>query len=229
MKVMEVIKHSHHKVKSDADQFRRNMGIHYYSGERSQPKSKLIDKIGSGAYSVAIANKKDPTNVMKISRGTNDLNDDPYYGYLSGIAAHSEMEKNPFIPKVFEVKVYETTGNYKYFYIAKMERLYELRSLNDDELRQFIITLTKPRMMNRIKASVGMYDAVEALKKENHGHLVEILVDKIRREKIKDPQLQAAMRLAQNTGFEYDITANNIMVRKTPNGPQLVLADPVRN
>jgi hypothetical protein len=113
--------------------------------------------------------------------------------------------------------------------MVKMERLSNLRSLSDEELRHMIKTLTNPKMFNRLKAKVGMFNVDQVLAKQSHGQLIEILVDKVRRENIKDPQLQAAMDLAATTGMEFDITPNNIMVRKTANGPQLVLADPVAN
>lgn len=237
MKVMEVIKHSYHKIKSDANQFRQNMGVRNLTtayGPRGEadpkPKNKLIQVLGHGAYATAVANTKDSNRVMKISRGTDNLNDDPYYSYLSSIAAYPEMENNPFIPRVFQVKVYETTDKaHKYFYIVTMERLYELRSLNEQELIRMILSLTKAKMTVRFKAALGGTPAPDILKQQSHGELLEILVDKIRKQKIIDPQLQAAMKLAENTGFDFDITAHNIMVRKTINGPQLVLADPIKN
>lgn len=235
MKITEVIKHSYHKIKSDATQFRKNMGVRepmsfYNPTKLPQPKNKLIKVLGHGVYAAAVMSEKNPNSVMKISRGTNNLEDDPYYGYLSSIATHPNVESNPFIPRVYQVKVYETTDNiYKFFYIVKMERLYELTSLSDQELIKFILTITKSKMTVGFKAALGISSGDQILKKQSHEQLIHILVDKIRREKIKDPQLQAAMNIAASTGFEFDITPSNIMVRKTPSGPQLVLADPVRN
>ena len=235
MKVLEVIKHSYHKVNSDASAFRKNMGVrdlttYYKPGEDTQAKNKLVQVIGHGAYSTAVQTQRDPNNVLKISRGTSDLNEDPYYLYLSRIASSERAVTNPFIPRVYQVKVYETTDKvHPYFYIVKMEKLEKLETLSSVELIEMITTLTKARMTNRFKMMVGTYNAPEALKAYSHDQLIVMLVDKVRREKIKNPELQAAMDLAASTGMDFDITRHNIMVRPTPTGPQLVLADPVKN
>lgn len=233
MKLVE-IKHSYHKIKGSGEAFRKNMGVRdlntFYSGPNAapspEPKNKLVKVLGHGAYSTAVQGK-DPNSVMKISRGSNDLNEDPYYLYLSQIAAH--RSDNPFLPKVFEVKVYETSQDPKYFYIAKMERLYPLHSLSEQDLVKMILSLTKAKMTVGFKQALGLVNGEDILKKQSHGQLIEILIGKIRQEKIKDPQLKQAMSIAANTGMEWDITPSNIMVRKTEQGPHLVLADPVRN
>jgi hypothetical protein len=234
MKLNE-IKHSYHKIKGDGEAFRQNLGVRslekFYSGPNAtpdpQPKNRLVKVLGHGAYSTAV-HGRDPNVVMKISRGTRDLNDDPYYLYLSRIAAAKTI--NPFLPRVYEVKVYETSNRFSpYFYIAKMERLHSLHTLTDRELIEMILALTKAKMTVSFKQALGITSGEEVLKKQSRGELIEILISKIRREKIKNPQLKAAMNLAASTGMEWDITSHNLMVRHTDEGPQLVLADPVRN
>lgn len=234
MKVFEVTKFSHHKIKSTGDEFRQSVGVRDQQrpSDQPKPKNKLIQVIGAGAYSTAVVNVNQPNQVMKISNGMASLASDPYFQYLSRIAGSKNSKANPYFPRVYEVRVYETTNprdRQKLFYIANMERLQTLESLSEQELVDLIIKEAKPTMVNKVKSMVGMYDAKKQLMKQEKFELVSILVNKIRREKIRDPQLKAAMDLAAETGFEYDIHEYNLMVRKTPDGIQLVLADPVRD
>lgn len=237
MKVFEItnMKHSYHKIKGDQQRFDQNLGVkklyqRYKPGEEPHPKNKLVQVLGHGVYSTAVAKSNKPDEVFKISRATHNLNEDPYYLYLSRIAAGKDTSENPFIPRIKQVKVYETDDKvHPYFYIVTMERLYHLELLDNEDLIKLITTLTKPRITNRLLASVGAYNAPEVLRQQSHRQLIVILVDKIREEKIKNPQLRDAMNIAASTGMEFDITPNNIMYRNTPNGVQLVLSDPVRN
>ena len=240
MKVLEVIKpiHSVHKIKSTGDQFRKNLGIRdlmtFYGpqGEDDpQPKSKLVKVLGHGAYAGAVE-VKGKNEVMKISRGTNDPADDPWYQFISRLANNDHMASNPWFPRVYKMKVYETTDKaFKYFYIAFMEKLFPMTSLSDEELRALIARSVQAKLTSRIRAAIPMskYDPLKKLETLKGEQLREVLVNKIRGWKARDPQLKQALDFIMNFYKETDITEYNIMVRRTSVGPQLVLADPLRD
>jgi len=233
MSLLEAIKFSHHNIKSTGEQFRKNLGVRSLEDPKIKPipKSHLVQVLGHGQYASAITTNKEPQNARKISRGTPDLRQDAYYAYVGRIAADPKAEANPYIPKIYQVKVYETTSpnpESKYFYIVYMERLYHLDQLGPQELIQEILRITKSKLTNRFRAALGQ-DVTGQLQTLEKGKLIELFVDKIRELKIKDPQMQAAMKLAQSTGMLMDITKHNIMFRRTDKGIQVVLADPVRD
>lgn len=240
MKVFEVIKptHSVHKIKSTGAEFRKNLGIRdltkFYGphGEDDpQPKNQLVKVLGHGAYAGAIE-VQGKNEVMKISRGTNNPADDPWYQYISRLASDDHIASNPWFPRVYKMKVYETTDKaFKYFYIAYMEKLYPLTSLSDEELRGLIARSVQPKLTSRIRAAIPMstYDPMAKLQKMNGESLREVLVDKVRNQKARDPQLKQALDFLMNFHKDTDITEWNIMVRRTSVGPQLVLADPLRD
>lgn len=240
MKVFEVIKPSHsvHKIKSTGAEFRKNVGIRDLGGfygpngeDDPQPKSQLVKVLGHGAYAGAIE-VKGKNEIMKISRGTNDPADDPWYQYISRLASDDHIASNPWFPRVYKMKVYETTDKvFKYFYIAFMEKLQPLTSLSDEELRNLIARSVQPRLSSRIRAAIPMskYDPTAKLLKMQGHQLREILVSKIRDWQARDPQLKEALDFLLNFHKDTDITEWNIMVRRTPVGPQLVLADPLKD
>lgn len=240
MKVFEVVTptHSVHKIKSTGEQFRNNLGIRdltKYYGPRGEddpkPKSKLVKVLGHGAYAGAIE-VQGKNEVMKISRGTNDPADDPWYQYISRLASDDHIASNPWFPRVYKMKVYETTDKvFKYFYIAFMEKLYPLHSLGDDELRHLIARSVQPKLTSRVRAAIPMskYDPTKKLETMNSESLRGVLVDKIRSWKARDPQLKSAMDFLTGFSKDTDMTEWNIMVRRTSVGPQLVLADPLKD
>lgn len=240
MKVLEVIQptHSVHKINSTGDEFRQNMGIRSLNkmyGPRGepdpQPKNKLVKVLGHGAYAGAVE-VSGRNEIMKISRGTNDINEDPWYQYISRLASGDHVSQNPWYPRVYKMKVYETTDQiHKFFYIAYMEKLYPLTSLNREELIAITAKTIRPKLSARIRMAMPMssYDPTAKLEKMDDAKLREVLVDKIRRHEAKDPQLKQALDFTLNFYKENDITEHNIMVRRTSVGPQLVLADPLRD
>ena len=241
MKVFEIVSptHSVHKIKSTGQEFRQNMGVRdltkFYgpNGEDAPaPKnSKLVKVLGHGAYATAVK-VKGKNEVMKISRGTADVADDPWYQYVSRLASDDHIASNPWFPRVYKMKVYETTDKvFKYFYVAYMEELYPLTSLGDDELRHLIAKSVQPKLTSRIRAAIPMstYDPMKKLETMDAQKLRDVLVDKVRSWKARDPQLKQALDFLMNFHKDTDITEWNIMVRRTPVGPQLVLADPLKD
>ena len=237
MLLQEITKISYHKLNSTGDDFRRNMGVRdldqKYAGPDGSPnptpKSKLIVTRGHGQYATAVQ-KVGSKQVMKISRGTNDYKQDPYFQYIERLATGDHVENNPYFPNVYDLKVYETTHQkYKYFYIAFMEELHHLTELTQDELKQMIVKYLYPKLSSRIKQTFGQYNPAVKLQGKSVKQLIKILIDGLRELRSRNRQLDDALRFIQNFQKEMDITPRNIMFRKTEDGPQLVLADPLRD
>lgn len=242
MKLVEIVTptHSVHKIKSTGQEFRKNMGVRDLTtaygphGEKDPvPKnSHLVKVLGHGAYASAVE-VKGKNEVMKISRGTEDVNNDPWYQYISRLASDDHAASNHWFPRVYKMKVYETTDpTFKYFYIAYMEKLSQLSTLSQEELLSLVGRTVQPKLKDRVRAALPMssYDPTKKLQGMDKQQLITILVDKVRAEQAKDPQLKDALNFLRNFGSKsLDITEWNIMVRRTSVGPQLVLADPLKD
>jgi hypothetical protein len=156
------------------------------------------------------------------------------------LAKNDRFTSNPYFPKIYDIQIKkiplepdDPTTLYDYVWAVEMERLYEFGDVSDDEA--FMLG-------NRI-----FYDyksiTKEIIKDEAKNNEKEILVAHLYNlittfkpvkysTSIKDPQFKKAILLiralrSKNESMFYDIHSANIMIRRTPAGPQLVITDPL--
>lgn len=189
-----------------------------------------FEKVGSGIGAAIMdsevyLDKKHPNRVLKVVSIRNMM--DPYYRFLRMIELH---QNNPFFPKIYGIKVHEVpsytgTSDSGYEYKVQdhillyvfMERLHNLHSIPEDQARQLL-------------ANVGI--RYSGRFKDDMSLRMQFGVGNTRRAYTKitpDPKFKAALRLLEPMfrKFGNDMHIENIMVRNTGNGPQLVLVDPL--
>jgi len=173
-----------------------------------EPTSKYWNDLGSGTFAIAYEPKKQIGNkVVKVLEIYDET--DPSYQFLRLCKNH---QNNPFFPRIYNVKQYKNKGGV-YNIVITMEKLFHIDETNPQLIAQLFgipldIGLTAQNIHTRF------YD---------NKHRVVIA------QSTQYPDLKKAMRLMEPLFNNYspDVHAENIMYRKTPNGPQLVFADPI--
>jgi hypothetical protein len=189
----------------------------------------------TGWYSGGYQNPRDPHEYVKTTHKPSYLHDDAYYLYVTAIShLQKKNYRNPYFPVVYQVRVtsdprgmdrpryrIETLQNPANYPVEAIEGMVE---------RMFVdpsIVLKSVRGSNPQRQVGDVWRSISALLDDCLGESnAEALA------KIKDPLLQQALAvihkiLQKRATFEPDIHANNIMIRGTPVGPQLVLMDPI--
>lgn len=183
---------------------------------------------GSGLYETKVyIDKKHPNQVLKIT----PIHDkaDPYYRFIQTVIEHKD---NPFFPKIYGLRVYDMEGHvipgdafegipdrkvrdHLLLYVW-MEKLVPLHKLDDAHVRQLL-------------SNVGIeYEG----KLKNDFTLRRQFHNPVDRTQItassQIPQFEEAMRTLEPLFklFGNDMHIENIMVRLTGVGPQIVIVDP---
>lgn len=185
-------------------------------------------QIGSGYFATAHSHKDEPGTVRKVVKGTIDgLKHDAYFKYLIMLAKKGRMEENPYFPKVYNIELYRTrTG--RFVYAVDMERLHHLDSTSPEDL-----TALKKRMFH---SAADTFQQRLRIKEQTPRNQIiflinDVLVGRLPETLIKDSYLRHAIKLLKQMvttkGTEPDIHDENIMLRKSPFGSQLVFSDPL--
>lgn len=212
--------------------------------------------LGAGAFGHVYGYNKDPGTAEKISNPerVKSLSDDAYYLYLDMLSHNERMQNNPFFPKVYSLKTWKDKIG-RVMYDVKMEKLQPLNVLSSEQIivmgkryftnfeNKFNAALkreiqwkayTRPRSDKPLSDSQKDMNE-DALKNAATRAIASCLDESIKEgvtTHIKDSLLRQAMVLIRGILIRKedkmnDIHANNIMVRLSPSGPQLVITDPV--
>lgn len=204
------------------------------------PEYAHPDKIlGGGLYSVARDDKTDPHMVKKSNyrpMGNIKYNGraerDPFDAYIDYIIDNDLMD-NIHFPRVYNVKrIKDQDGKQVSKY--QMERLVPLTNLSFEEFSALIETHFKQRLALPFDGNTSKWDDYEY--KIARDAIAQVLNaaaggDGRALSTIKLYALEDAVnhinKLAKRTRATLDIHRENIMVRRTPHGPQLVITDPL--
>ncbi len=188
---------------------------------------KRFKKVGSGIGSGIVDSEvyvdtKHPNRVLKVVPIRN-MND-PYYRFLRMIEQH---QNNPFFPKIYGIKVYDTTNQLEYgtelydiphYYLyVFMERLQPITVLDPQHAYQLLDSLG-------IEYSGKLTDDLSL-----RSLLSNKMVRQYLRQTTVNPQFKQALRLLEPMIKHYggDLHIDNFMIRLTGVGPQLVIVDPL--
>jgi hypothetical protein len=201
----------------------------YIDTQFVSPKKKDTEtKIGSGRYSTV--SKADDFSVnKKYKRKKKNIDTDPYYIYVKTISDNKLAEKNPYFPRIYSVKSnrVDDENNRPDF---NMEILTPISDISSD----IIYNIGKHIMANAVT-----YDLNFQFYLSNHKNVIGVITTTMNRalhsknlDEIKDSMLKNALKVIMNIRDKYpqcrpDIHPDNIMVRLTPHGPQIVLTDPL--
>jgi hypothetical protein len=237
MKILELFqpKVTYNRVKTPASKVSQGYRDHDQSydkitGEKTEPhKNKLVKVLGSGAYSTAIERDNAPGEITKVSKPIRDLKEDGYFRYLTTILREQRLQGNPYLPKIYKVKIYRDKDGL-FFYILNMEKLYNIRSASEEELEAMV-----DKAFNEVPVEEDNYTSKKEALLLSLSNYIEQCIRKDDVKNIKDDDLHDAMvfiseaqRSGRTRGSRHlDIHDGNIMMRRTSVGPQLVLTDPL--
>lgn len=190
-------------------------GVFDHSVERNNHEK--FEKSGGGYYA-HVEKSDDPHMINKQTHYSIPVEKDSYFAYIKKIVNDELMSKNPFFPRIYSV---DTTVDKekKLHYKIEMEQLYHLKELSQVELNALynnIIGLDTKKEITPIllaKTVSGLVDNPTRAPKTANKKFINAA--KI----IKEISLSIPAYI--------DLHANNMMVRRTPFGYQLVLTDPL--
>lgn len=177
------------------------------------------------------------------------LEDDAYYKYLKLITTNERFSNNPYFPRVYNLKTYKGNDG-RYTYEVNLEKLQKLVTLSTKEAKMLghnlftdyddQVNITKEelipggmktddkRLVDQILHRIHLEAISELIQKaiQNNGEPTAHV-------NIKDAKFKQALTLIRglikknHPHMTNDAHVGNIMVRRGPFTPQLVLTDPV--
>jgi len=194
----------------------------------------------SGLYATTYATPDEPGTAHRIIRSATNLKSDGYFKYVSALAKNDRITKNPYFPKIYSVNVKEDEKGLAR-YAVEMEALLDFDSLSAEEMQ-----MLGERMFFNFHSMLKHYRArmnelgIKDAKLTDHKTLQFTLLKGMENlfsysskamTYIKDPNLKGAMlilsSLVKKQNTNPDIHDGNLMIRRGPGGPQIVITDPV--
>ena len=174
--------------------------------ERMAGGREKSEELGHGTAAVAFKGKG-PNVVNKTSYHASP--DDGYIQYIKTVMKHQD---NPFFPKIYNAKLYKEGDTYALN--MQLERLYSVKNpkINDAVRHMF--------------KEVGLdYDTYDTENWDDVKWVRQIQVKNVHR----NPKFARAVNILipHLRRFGSDLHRENLMVRLTGAGPQLVITDPV--
>lgn len=208
--------------------FSKSSDVAHYS--QNSFLSNLKDKISKNPDKVSqhgqgttatVFSKKTEEIVRKVAvvRGSKTNSDQPFLndGYSKFILASQKYwRENPYLPRVYDIKFFRTKNGMVYLK-ATLEKL---TSIKDEKIPYESLASIYRKAFNDEPPT-------------QTGGLINKLVDFISNgiygsnAHIKDPFLKKVIKMLHAFRGGSDMSENNIMIRFTSVGPQLVLTDPV--
>jgi len=194
-----------------------------YHKEKNDPKV-----LGSGNFS-KVRTTSDPHLVKKSSVETttgNPEKDDSYWDFIDFLLKNKLWE-NPYFPRVYKKTSMHGKEDTSHHSVV-MEKLEPISNAEHDDLLAIIRKSFNEKGREEIK---NRYSEERGYKLPDS--IAKILDDAVHRGNlsfIKDEQLEKALKIlnlyAKHSKVGVDIHSENIMVRRTPVGLQLVISDP---
>jgi hypothetical protein len=196
--------------------------------DSEQSKKSPGKDVKQGIYSGGMTNPRDPHEFIKKPHLTAKLDKDAYYTFVMEIRRlKQEGYQNPFFPQVYNVDItQDTKGNQRPRY--RIEKLqsgygnYPPEALEGMYERLFNNELRVDSSYNNRSYAIW-YEISQQLRKA---------VQRSNYTNIKDDQLKEALMLIdkiidEHEGWSEDLHIENIRIRGSSIGPQLVLMDPI--
>lgn len=195
--------------------------------------------IGSGQYAYVKDDKTDPHMVNKFQK--RPTNNDPFWTYVQFIQNSDDALDNPYLPKIYS-KVSATDKNDDTSNMVKMEKLYPLRNLSSAQAlhlyhrafgQDYADTYYGKQTVSRYKTETD--EMIDELAGGAMSYLLYAIGEVINGEEkpqiFDDNDLKKALiiieRIRRKFRYRADIHDDNLMIRLSPHGPQLVITDPL--
>jgi len=194
-----------------------------------------------GSFSI-VKPGSDPHTIKKSSKSPDHQISDGYWRYIEYVIKYKLWE-NPHFPRVYNIKkIQDAQGDI--MMRGEIEKLTPLTNLRIDEIQQlYQYIYGVENVPYEIKKSRGLEQSeVKNLYLKRLATDIFHSIKGLGNQRIKLDSFEEAIRILKMIkekeftsnsknkirpfGFIYDIKAENIMVRRTPYGPQLVFSDP---
>ena len=209
--------------------------------EKSNPaKDKDIERLGTGAFATAYKHKKNPYDVVKGSKASKEP--DGFVSFYDALAKDEEAQSNPYFPRFRDMSKYRGDDDRK-SYIARMEPLEPYKNLSKRERKMLVNKIFNEHGSDVInhyweeeqRKLPQFYGKGNTFPGEKFAWAIRAALENQEwgdelRWTIEDEKFEQAIEFlqeaAEKSGFELDMHFNNLMVRRTSLGPQLVFNDP---
>lgn len=226
MKIQEILEYDEpqQKIRYSQQDFDYDTMIN-----KSKRDAKKNQDVQPGSFSGGQTNPRDPHEFVKKSHITSLLDNDAYYRYVSEIRDLKQQGyHNPFFPQVYNIDItQDPKGNQRPRY-----RIEKLQSA-DDFATEALVGLYERLFMDELSENMlkGLENANRSVWKEI-ARQCDRAVKLSNYNNIRDDQLKEALLLIdqiikENPDWSSDLSMNNIRVRGSRVGPQLVLMDPI--
>ena len=212
---------------SDPDSFRSDDDV--TTIDKHYAENPNVTKLGMGAFSTAYQHKHSPHDVVKGSKLT--AKPDGFEAFFMGLSEHPEMQTNPYFPRFRNINRFKAKGKQQTSYMVRVETLEKLKVLSNKESEMLFDKIFTDEGKKFVEEKLHKWD----LNPKKWSYLtigLEFLVtDTALLEDVKDEHLLQAMdflqELSEKYNYDIDLHDENIMIRRTSVGPQLVLNDPL--
>jgi hypothetical protein len=186
-------------------------------------KNKSLKILGSGIEAVVYSEKDNPNVIKALGTYVDSIKDIPYIQYI--LLSFKYSKENPYFPKVYDIKKYKMKDDgisVPYIFSFKIEPLIHIQKLNikdQHSLWEKMFNDSIPEGEHTIEYHISNRVRILA----EHGGTAKYVKDKN-----LSKATQLIHKIVQKDDSVYvDIHYNNIMARRTPYGPQLVITDPL--
>lgn len=179
---------------------------------------KTTDELGRGGFSSVRPDKADPHMVKKqsiVPLGRSHADKEDGFSVFVRMIAENGMMDNIHFPKVYKAQKI-TDANQTHRHHFTMEKLTPLESLEPEEIASVEEHHMTPGYNDELSIAERIYDACRSARARD---------TYIKMESLKEA-CEALDEMDDVSDFRIDIHDDNIMVRRTPHGLQLVISDP---
>ena len=186
-------------------------------------RSAGVEHLGTGHFASAYSHKDRPQDVRKVSRqaqayGKGGAGVDGFYHYMKELSNH-EDNSNPYFPKFRGITIYEDPDG-GIVYSAQMERLFPMRKLR----RREKVAVLEKMLGDREEAGVSEFTSISSV-------IREVIQGYDIKNHVVDEELIKAAEFINHVAKKHkignDIHDDNIMIRRSPYGSQVVITDPL--
>ena len=205
-----------------------------------------IENLGTGAFASAYRHKDTPQDITKGSKATSTP--DGWQALFQAIADDKDAQANPYFPRFRSINKFKQHDDYaddaKESYVVKVEALEPYKNLSEKE-REMLVD----KIFDEHGSDVINHYWEETFRDRNNprGRPQHFPGEKFAwairaalendtwgdelRWTIQDEHFKEAIEFLQKTAakedYEFDLHAENLMIRRTSVGVQLVLNDPL--
>lgn len=196
--------------------------------------------LGSGIEARVVHDPREP-EVIKIVGSRQEIKNNAYMQYI--LLSRKYANENPYLPRVTSIQKLngnnnpyftphpnDAYGKIKEYYVIKLEKLTKLEEGSAEELEFIFNSMFNSEDITAVGAD--MNGNKSDIKYHYFWAIENSLTNSIKGKNIPgtDPRLKSVIKLIRKLileGAENDLHPGNMMIRRTAQGPQLVITDPI--